>query len=405
MGERVDLITKTFFWDRFRGGLQGVIETGATGFGLIIAIRVFQAPDTVKSLIAAALPLGLFINPITLSLFSRLNVSASLIAGCISIASGLLMGIAALSDTLNGFLISACLAFCLSAQSMPMLVHVWTVNYPSNRRGAYLSASMMFAIASSLVFSLAGGWALDRDLSLYRQILSVIAVAYLLCGWVIMRIPSAPLNRKASENPIRNLSYAISDWKFGIMLLSWMFMGFGNLMLLPLRFEYLLQPEYGIEATNGQVVIITLVVTSIFRFATSRFWGALFDRINFMILRMILNALIMLSVLIFFTTHNLWVMGIAAMVLGSAMGGANISWSLWVTKFATPERTASYMSVHTFTTGIRGILSPFLGFYLIARLGATGTGLTGAVLIVISIVMVFLLFMSQREKVPLASSG
>ena len=43
-------------------------------------------------------------------------------------------------------------------------------------------------------------------------------------------------------------------------------------------------------------------------------------------------------------------------------------WSLWVTKFAPPERAADYMSVHTFFTGIRGLLSPFLGFFLVGIL-------------------------------------
>ena len=38
--------------------------------------------------------------------------------------------------------------------------------------------------------------------------------------------------------------------------------------------------------------------------------------------------------------------------------GADVAWSLWVTKFAPPERVADYMSVHTFFTGVRGFLAP-----------------------------------------------
>ena len=45
--------------------------------------------------------------------------------------------------------------------------------------------------------------------------------------------------------------------------------------------------------------------------------------------------------------------------------GADVAWSLWVTKFAPPDRVADYMAVHTFFTGVRGVLAPLAAFYLI----------------------------------------
>ena len=39
-----------------------------------------------------------------------------------------------------------------------------------------------------------------------------------------------------------------------------------------------------------------------------------------------------------------------------------------MTKFAPPERVADYMSVHTFFTGVRGVIAPLVAFYLIAGL-------------------------------------
>lgn len=37
-----------------------------------------------------------------------------------------------------------------------------------------------------------------------------------------------------------------------------------------------------------------------------------------------------------------------------------------MTKFAPPERVADYMSVHTFLTGVRGVLAPVVAFQLTA---------------------------------------
>ena len=41
---------------------------------------------------------------------------------------------------------------------------------------------------------------------------------------------------------------------------------------------------------------------------------------------------------------------------------------MWVTKFAPPGRVADYMSIHTFFTGVRGLIAPLVAFHLIARL-------------------------------------
>ena len=249
---------------------------------------------------------------------------------------------------------------------------------------------MMFAITTHMVFSVVGGALMERGQ--HRTIFGVIAMAYMLCGWAISRMPSTPISKVKSQNPLKNFRYAIEDRKFGIMLLSWMFLGFGNLMVFPLRFEYLLQEEYGIQARASVAALLVLGIPAIMRFASSRFWGAVFDRANFMVVRMILSALIMLSTLLFFTTRSVWVLGVSAMLMGIAMGGANISWSLWVTKFASPDKTAAYMSVHTFTTGIRGILAPFAGYYLLATIGVLWTSFAGASLVLISIAMVFCLY-------------
>ena len=39
---------------------------------------------------------------------------------------------------------------------------------------------------------------------------------------------------------------------------------------------------------------------------------------------------------------------------------------MWVTKLAPANRVADYMSVHTFFTGVRGVLAPIIGFSVLA---------------------------------------
>jgi predicted MFS family arabinose efflux permease len=113
---------------------------------------------------------------------------------------------------------------------------------------------------------------------------------------------------------------------------------------------------------------------------------------------MIINTLQMVSIFVFFSTKNIWILGLAAALNGVAMGGGTLSWNLWVTKFAPKERTAAYMSVHTFLTGVRGFAAPFLGFYLLTRWGSKTTGAMGSVMILISIIMVYFLYLNVRPR-------
>jgi MFS family permease len=93
--------------------------------------------------------------------------------------------------------------------------------------------------------------------------------------------------------------------------------------------------------------------------------------------------------LTFFTSDSLAGLVFGAVVFGVSNGGGDVAWSLWVTKFAPPDRVADYMSVHTFFTGVRGLLAPFLGFHLVAAFGMTAAGWFSAVLIAVSALMLF----------------
>ncbi|QXD24844.1 MFS transporter [Opitutia bacterium ISCC 51] len=393
-----DIARKTYFWDKLRGSSQGVLETGYMGLTLVIAIEVFDAPNEVKSLIAAANPIGLLITPLTLGFFAWLSRPANIIASNLLFLSGLCIAVAAFSSSLNIYLVLLILSAVFGTQSVPMMAHIYAENYPPNKRGTYFSTSFMFSVAATSVFSLLFGWLMDLDIGFYVLVLGVLSLASFASGVAMRRMPSTPVHQHSTQNPIRNIGYAFTDWKFGIMLLSWMFLGLGNLMANPLRIEYLLKPEYGVAATISLVSFITLFIPAVFRFLSARMWGILFDRIDFMLLRIAVNSLQMISIWIFFQTTNIWILGFSTALNGIAMGGGTLSWNLWVTKFAPQERTAAYMIVHTFLTGIRGFAAPFMGFYLLVTVGAKKTGGIGSILILISIIMVYVLYLNVRPK-------
>ena len=83
---------------------------------------------------------------------------------------------------------------------------------------------------------------------------------------------------------------------------------------------------------------------------------------------------------------------IGAIIFGISNAGADIAWSLWVTKLAPPNRVADYMSVHTFLTGIRGVIAPLVAFHFVTSFssGAMGTlgGISASLILTASLLLI-----------------
>ncbi len=169
-----------------------------------------------------------------------------------------------------------------------------------------------------------------------------------------------------SAHPLRAWRFVQQDRLFRMTLICWMLMGFANLMMLPLRVEYLANPTYKMALTAGMIAVLTGVIPNMARLVLSPIWGYLFDHMNFFALRVALNIGFALGTLTFFMTQSMTGMICGAIIYGISSAGGDVAWSLWVTKFAPPDRVADYMSIHTFLTGLRGVVAPLLAFWLVS---------------------------------------
>jgi MFS family permease len=124
---------------------------------------------------------------------------------------------------------------------------------------------------------------------------------------------------------------------------------------------------------------------------------------NFFALRVTLNIGFAIGILAFFTTNSLPGLIAGAVVYGISNAGGDVAWSLWVTKFAPPGRVADYMSVHTFLTGVRGVLAPAFAFYFATKLSL---GLLAAISSGLIVLATALLIPELKfgKKAPLASA-
>jgi MFS family permease len=370
----------TYRLERLRAMALGILETGGQTFLLLIAVRVFEASAVAKAWVVSGMAAGLLMSPVVVALVSQRGWTPSegasrvmwLGAGCFLLAAAW--------PVLPVFVACSMVGVAAMSAATPLFTQIYQDNYPSARRGTLFSRQVMIRVAVAALFSnVAGTMLSDQIADRFRWLLVVYGLACGASAWLAARLPSARLQRTdhgGRTHPFRALSIVVEDRVFRWTLICWMVMGFANLMMLPLRVEYLAHPRYKLEMSASMIALVTGVIPSVVHLVMSPLWGRMFDRMNFFALRVVLNIGFALGILAFFTSDTVPGLMAGAVLFGASQAGGAVAWSLWVTKFAPPHRVADYMSVHTFFTGLRGLVAPFVAFYMVQ---GSSIGVMGAV--------------------------
>jgi MFS family permease len=216
----------------------------------------------------------------------------------------------------------------------------------------------------------------------------------------VMAMEKVTLSRSNRVKLFDAFRHVGEDDRFRKLLISWMILGFGNLLSFSLFVEYITNKDYGFDFSEGHVSIITTVIPETCFFIFVLIWGRLFDRMDFYVLRCLINLIFAAGIIFYFLGDGLWPLYIGIGLHGVAKAGGNVAWSLWVTKFASAEHVAEYMSVHTFLTGCRGVVAPMVAFPLLAAYGPVLVGSIGASLIFIATAMLIPDLKSRDRGLP-----
>ncbi len=359
-----ELRNTTFRYDSLRAIAQGITETAATTFLLLIAVRVFSAGSFEKGLMAAGNNIGLLLTPLALSWVARSRMPVSKAAAILLLATGGLWLAAAAVGTLTLFLIAALAGSLLISASFPMITQMYQTNYAARERGMLYSRAGMLRTLAAIGAGELGGRLLNIGLEWWHALMVAFGTAMAFSAWCLNRIPTQPLAVATSRNPFAALRYLFTDRRFLLLQVSWFLLGFGTLMMVPLRVEYLANPRYGVNLDSQQIALYVVAIPSIMRLFATPIWGWVFDRFSFFVMRAALNCGFAIGIFAFFANGSPVALVFSAIAIGLAEAGGNLAWSLWATKYTTPDKVPDYMAAHTFLTGIRGGLAPFLAFQL-----------------------------------------
>jgi len=374
----------TYQRERGRALFGGILETAASTYLLFIAVRHYQAGDIAKSLLSSSVSAGLLLAPLVVHATSLLRWRAAQTAVAIFALAGACFFLAALLPTAWGMVLFSSLALTVIAASVPLATQMIQDSYPEKLRGRLFSHAIAIRVAAAAGFSFFAGWFLGADAARSVETLLIFSAACWASAWCLSGCHSEVLPLKVVPHPLAALRVLRGDPQFQWTLGCWMLMGFGNLMMNPLRVEVLANPKHGHNLSSTDISLLLIVIPNAMRLVLSPLWGWCFDRMNFFLFRILLNLSFASAIGSFFLAGEWggWITG--AVLYGLAFSGGDIAWNLWVTKFAPPSKTADYMATHTFLTGIRGVLAPGVAFWIASHVSVVFSAILAASLIVLA---------------------
>lgn len=385
MSDDPTIVRRTQVVDLLRAVPMGVLLPLETSILLTIAIKQFDASALAKGVIAAAAGVGLLLSPVVTAAARRSGRPVMAVAGAIALLGAIGYVVGTLG-ALALFVAGAVVGVAAPNAIYPLLTLTYERNFPASERGRRVGWGMSLRVGIAAVVGLGVGSLLRARLDLWWTVVLGGAAASVMLALLHTATPSQSLDRVPGQRnrPWPHFHLVATDRRLRLTLGAWMLMGFGNLMLLPLRVEYLANPTYGITADASLIALLTITVPSVCRLLSLPLFGVVFDRLSFFASRIAVNLLFALYVAAFFTGTSTAGLVVGAVVLGIASAGGDLMWSLWVIKFAPADRVADYMGLHTFFTGVRAVLAPLIAFVVIEHVPLTAVAIAAAVMMVLS---------------------
>lgn len=361
------LAGRTFRLDLLRALPTGVVETLWTTFAVLIAVRYFEMSPSAKAALVASSSAGYLGSLFTVSLAARRGWQAPKVAAVFWALAALAMAVVALAPpSVPVFLGALMLAAFLPPLGIPLLAQALNANYGPEQRGKLFSLASMTRMGTAMMSALAIGAWLDHGLERFPWLFGVYALcagSTALCLW---RVEAPPMEARPARW-LAAFGHARRDRAFAKLLFVWMLIGLGNLISVAIYVEFAANPVHGLNLSSAAVGALTSTLPTVFAMVSILFWGRMFDRRHFYRVRGLINLLFVVSTVCYFGGATpLW-MAVGMAAHGLARAGGDVSWNLWVTKFARPDQVAEYMSVHAFLTGLRGLVAPFIAFHLIGN--------------------------------------
>jgi len=172
---------------------------------------------------------------------------------------------------------------------------------------------------------------------------------------------------------LRTIEVLKTNKDFAIFERNFFIYGLGFIVVLPVIPKFLvedLQMTYtltflakGILAQLGIIILSPILGKISSNRDPNQFTGYIFFALAFYPITLLLASLVNNH------TFAIVLIFVAYLIFGIAMSGVVISWNISSIHFAGKEDASMYQAVHLTLTGIRGIIAPLLGYFVMTFIG------------------------------------
>ena len=380
--------SRTFRLEVTRAIPMGFVETAFGTFAIFIAIRVFDLPIWMKASIISSGSAGLLLSLFIVQFVRRHGYSVNNTVAALWSVTTIGFILAAMART-NGalFFAGTSLAYLTLASSSPLMAQIYRKHFSNEKRGHLFSlAALARACAGALSGWLGGLWIESHG---FPPLYSAYAVGTFLMV-ICVRLMAPVYLRKS--NRIRwfdAFGHVRENAPFRKLLFVWMLLGLGNLIGWSLFVEYISNPGYGYGFEADKVGLITSTIPMLAFIVCVVPWGSIFDRMPFYRVRATVNLFFLAGILVYYLGGGMAGLCVGIAIHGIARAGGNIIWSLWTTRFAPADKVIEFQSVHSFLTGVRGVLAPLIAFTAAHYLSPGWVAWASAVLILLATLITF----------------
>ncbi len=280
------------------------------------------------------------------------------------------------------FLFIMVIVFSFNALLSPAQNAIYQHNITEKNRGKFFGYAASIVTLISIISSYFAGKALDQNEDSFRYLLMFAGVAGFISSVFLASIKLK--NKKYIETPLRfgqlifspiyrSIEILKKNKNFAIFQRNFFIYGIGFMIILPAIPKYLVE---NLEMTYSQIFLAKGVISQIGILFLAPVAGIIHNRQNpvkFASITFFTLGLYPLILLIstFFvgTIYANYIVYFAFLIFGIAMSGMVISWSISSLFFAKDDDVSMYQSVHVTLTGLRGIIFPFMGYFILKFFG------------------------------------
>lgn len=321
---------RTFSMDLLRSFPMGIIETVGSTFAMFVAVGLLRLDTLSKSAIIGGPAIGLLIGFFTLAMVRRSGMSVNIAAGIGWVIAAVGYALVALNPQ-NGiiFVIGIVVALLSHALATPLQAQIYKQHYPDKVRGRLFSTVGMVKAAVSAAFGyLAGVWLLRQGIH-YGPLFWVFSGCSIMKAGFTLGMRPVYLRKTTKLSFFQAFEHLKTDKVFRKLISSWMLLGFGNLLSMALFVEFITNPDYGFGYGAEKVSMVTTTLPMLIFIVSVFVWGAIYDKMNFYQLRVIVNVFFFLGILVYFNTPTYTGLCIGMALHGIGKSGGTVLWRVW----------------------------------------------------------------------------